>query len=163
MVLQLMDIIKHYHHTITDIYIGMATGLDCMMGLAVLQLNKLPDVHINLWCCIPGQNQTKYFSSEEKRVYQYILSQVSPEQIVWVNDGDCTPENLKSRNRYMVDHGDELISFWSTERYKSGTYSAMMYGKKVNKPVYNVHPFDMSKRAYYHHPDVSKIGKDEII
>lgn len=152
MVTQLIDLLVYLPYQVDKLYNGMATGLDMMMALAVINFNAAYNQDIKLICCIPGLNQTRYFSNEELRVYRYILSKIPDEQIIYVSNKSCDPRVLKKRNQFMIDRADELLSFWDFERYRSGTYSAMCYAKKRKVPVLNTHPKHMDDRSYWFIP-----------
>lgn len=153
----IQDLILSSKVPVGEVYIGMASGLDIMAGLAVLNFNKQYKQDIKLFCCIPGKNQTDKFTDKEKRIYDYILSKVPEEQVLVLSQEDCTGKVLKARSRFMIDHADMLISFWDGYKFKSGSWSAINYAAtKANKPVYNVNPFNFDDRGYYYHPDKTR-------
>lgn len=111
-----------------NFYCGMATGFDIEAAEIVMRYKKNYD--IKLCACIPCEEQSKYYSSRDKRRYEQILS-VCDEKIVFSSKyvAGC----MQERDRFLVDNCDVLICF--LRKNKGGTYYTVKYAKSLDKKI----------------------------
>lgn len=110
---------------------GMALGVDTVFALAVLELKK-EGIDIKLHCAIPCRNQSKKWTSKDKKMYDYILSKADIVNIV--SNEEYKPYLMQKRNSYMVNLSDFIIAVWSGDT-NSGTYNCIRYANKQKKPI----------------------------
>ena len=153
MVTQLIDFIAYRPYRIDKMYITMGTGLDMMMALAVINFNAAYKQNVKLIACISDTGHMDSFSPGEKRIHDYILSNLPEEQILLFEEKRYPNRDiLEKRNQLMIYCADELLSFWDYEKYTSETYKTMQLAKANNIPVFNVHPKLMDERGYWFNP-----------
>lgn len=143
------DIISFFttNNCYEKVFIGMASGIDLLAGLAVINFNKTFKQNIKLICCIPGKNQTEKFTDKEKEIYDYILK--NSNEIIQLSENVCSAKEFKERNQYMIDNSDELLSYWNGQKTHSGTYSAISYAYKKDKKITVVNPLNLNMRYDY--------------
>lgn len=111
---------------------GMATGSDLYFAEAVLALReKLPD--ITLEAAIPWSGQADGWTEEQKQRYNAVREQCDYETIV---SARYTPDCLKRRNEYMVDHSALVIAAYSGA--SGGTRNTMLYAMRHNVELYEI-------------------------
>ena len=87
---------------------GMALGCDLLCAEVVLSLRSdFPD--IKLECALPCPQQTKFWTDEQRNIYQEILSESNYINIMSPNYSTAC---LHIRNNYMVKKSDSLIAIW---------------------------------------------------
>jgi len=115
---------------------GMALGVDTVFALAVLDLRDKKGYKIQLHCAVPCHNLTEpWFDDEDIWRFNNILERA--DEVVYVTDSDYVPGCLEERNRYMVNHSDEVIAVWNGEK-KGGTFHCISYADFKKKPVMNI-------------------------
>ena len=111
---------------------GMATGCDFYFAEAVLALrNKLLD--ITLEAAIPHLGQADGWSLQNQARYALIRSQCDYETIVTDN---YTPDCMRRRNEYMVDHSALLIAAYSGAA--GGTRNTILYAMRHDVEIYEI-------------------------
>ena len=119
----------------TDAITGMALGVDTVFALAVLDLRN-KGYKIRLHCAVPCRNLTEpWFDDEDIWRFGNILERA--DEVVYVTDSEYVPGCLEERNKYMVNHSDEVIAVWNGEK-KGGTFHCISYANFKNKPVTNI-------------------------
>lgn len=126
------EILKKYQ--VQTAYTGMALGTDTVFANAVLDLKK-EGMDIRLECVLPCLNQDKKWSKRDQKHYQEILQ--AADEVILLSEEEYSPELMRIRNRWLVDHADMLIAVWDGSN--SGTSNCIRYAiPKI--PVYRICP-----------------------
>ena len=119
----------------TDAITGMALGVDTIFALAVINLRDEKKYPIKLHCAVPCHNLSEpWFNDEDINRFQHILDVA--DEVVYVTDSDYVQGCLEKRNKYMVDHSDEVISVWTGSA--GGTKHCIEYAQYKGKVVTNI-------------------------
>lgn len=111
---------------------GMATGCDFYFAEAVLALrDKLPG--ITLEAAIPHVGQAESWNSAHQKRHEAIREQCDYETVVAKS---YTPDCMKRRNEYMVDHSALVIAAYSGSA--GGTRNTMLYALRQNVELYEI-------------------------
>lgn len=117
---------------ITAFYVGGALGFDTIAAEAVLsQREAYPDLTLHL--ALPGRNQTEGWGEPDLARYEHILAHASS---VWYAAELCSPESMRRRNRYLVDHASRCIAY--LRRMRGGTLYTVNYALDSGIPVDNL-------------------------
>ena len=117
---------------VTDFYVGGAQGFDTLAAEAVLRMRLLfPSLSLHL--ALPGRDQTKGWSSQDLSRYETILQSAAE---VWYAAELCSPESMRRRNRYLVDHSGRCIAY--LRRMRGGTLYTVNYALDSEIPVDNL-------------------------
>ena len=101
---------------VTHFISGMALGVDMYAAEIVLELKKqYPQITLD-----------RYFSIAEQCDQETMLQR------------QYTPDCLRKRNRYMVDHADIVLAVWNGS--PSGTGQTVWYAGETGKPVWILRP-----------------------
>ena len=120
-------------------FCGCALGFDLICADVVLELSK--EYPVKLVAVIPCDNQSALWSDYNRLMYGRIIKEVH----YAIKTGDrASPENMRIRNRYMVDHSELCVAFY--ERKKSGTAYTVNYALRNKKRVINV--YEMIENGY---------------
>lgn len=106
---------------VTEFYVGGAQGFDTLAAECVLQ-KQAQHPALSLHLALPGQNQTSGWSAADKARYTKVLQKASE---VWYASELCSPESMKRRNRYLVDHAGRCIAY--LRRMRGGTLYTVNY------------------------------------
>lgn len=111
-----------------NFYCGMASGFDMYAAEIVLKYKE--NYPVRLCACVPCEEQSKYFSSEDKLRYKNILC-AADEKIVFSSEyvAGC----MQERDRFLVDNCDVLVSY--LRKKTGGTFYTVNYAKKQNKKI----------------------------
>ncbi|NLI53405.1 MAG: DUF1273 domain-containing protein [Clostridiales bacterium] len=105
----------------TEFYVGGAQGFDTLAAEAVLRLQaQSPGLSLHL--ALPGRDQTEGWSESDCARYEAILSGAAS---VWYAAERCSPESMRRRNRYLVDHAGRCIAY--LRRMRGGTLYTVNY------------------------------------
>ena len=117
---------------VTAFYVGGAQGFDTLAAECVLRERKTnPELTLHL--ALPGQNQTNGWSARDQARYEAILREANE---VWYASELCSPESMKRRNRYLVDHAGRCIAY--LRRMRGGTLYTVNYALDSEIPVDNL-------------------------
>ena len=117
---------------VTDFYVGGAQGFDTLAAEAVLRMRWLfPSLSLHL--ALPGRDQTKGWSCLDLSRYETILQSAAE---VWYAAELCSPESMRRRNRYLVDHAGRCIAY--LRRMHGGTLYTVNYALDSGIPVDNL-------------------------
>ena len=119
----------------TEAITGMALGTDQIFALAVLEL-KESGKDIKLTCAIPCKAQDSKWKPESRKLYHEILSKA--DSVVQVSELEYEPRLMQQRNRWMVDHANEVIAVWNGNA--SGTKNCVDYARNLGKDVIWIDP-----------------------
>lgn len=119
----------------TEAITGMALGTDQIFALAVLEL-KESGKDIKLTCAIPCKDHDSKWKPESRKLYHEILAKA--DSAVQVSNQEYEPRLMQQRNRWMVDHADEVIAVWNGNA--SGTKNCVDYAQSCRKDVIWIDP-----------------------
>ena len=94
---------------VTHFISGMAQGVDMYAAEIVLELKK-QHPQITLECAIPYERQAAYWPEPLRNRYFSIAERCDRETML---QRQYTPDCLRKRNRYMVDHADIVLAVWN--------------------------------------------------
>ena len=111
---------------------GGALGFDTLAAQSVLSLKReYPDIKLIL--VLPCTTQTKYWSEENKRIYNNILLQADDVEYIEKNySRGC----MFARNRKLVDTSSLCVCYLS--KNKGGTAYTVNYAKHMRKEIINL-------------------------
>ena len=129
----LLDIIERvYNDGVRRFYNGGAYGFDLEAARAVLLFKMShPDVSLHIFVPCPGQSAR--WSIENKRIYDYVLSQadtvdtLSPHYF-----NGC----MQFRNSRLIDAADILIAY--VGKTSGGSYQTLTQAQRKGLTVYNI-------------------------
>ena len=110
---------------------GMATGFDMNAAQCVIKYKK--QYGVKLIACIPCTEQAERFSAKDKALYGRIINECDEVEVLSDNYYDGC---MLSRNRYMVDNCDVLVSFLRHRR--GGTYYTVNYAQASDKKIIEI-------------------------
>lgn len=128
--------------TISDLYaegarhfrVGMAEGFDLAAGRAVVDM-MLIHSDIILEACIPWPTFAARFTTEERSVYDNILSHAA---IVRYSDNAYHPAIFRHRNDMLVEGADVVVAWW--RGITGGTAYTVKKAKKLGCRIINIYP-----------------------
>lgn len=103
---------------------GMAPGID-MWAASIVRNILVKDPRIHLVCAIPYADQSKSYAPDQLYDYNMLLNRAS--QVFCISD-KYTPDCLRKRNQFMVDHSSKLIAV--VNNYSSGTGMTINMAKR---------------------------------
>ena len=117
--------------------VGGALGFDTVAALCVLEL--LPEYpHLELELVIPCPEQTRGWSDDCKRVYNYVMKEAKRVECV---SNRYTNHCMHDRNRRLVDESQVCIAF--LQKSTGGTAYTYSYALRQGLEVINL--YDMIK------------------
>ena len=122
--------LRGYRHFIS----GMAQGVDMYAAEIVLEL-KEKHPQITLECAIPYERQAVRWPEALRNRYFSIAERCDRETML---QRQYTPDCLRKRNQYMVDHSDIVLAVWNGG--PSGTGQTVWYARENGKPVWILRP-----------------------
>ena len=90
---------------------------------------------ITLECAIPYERQAVRWPEALRNRYFSIAERCDRETML---QRQYTPDCLRKRNRYMVDHADIVLAVWNGS--PSGTGQTVWYARETGKPVWILWP-----------------------
>lgn len=122
---------------VTHFITGMALGVDMYAAEIVLDLkSKYP--HITLESAIPCETQAIKWSVASRERYYNIAAKCDKETML---QREYTPDCMDKRNRYMVDHADDILAVWNG--CPSGTGNTVRYAHKKGKTIIVINPVSL--------------------
>lgn len=128
---------KYINKGFVNFLSGMANGSDIIFAKAVINLkNKYP--HILLHGIIPFLNQNKYYSNEDKKIYDDLIKKCDTIRIISVEySANC----YKIRNEFLVKNSSVLLAItYNIEMHRSGTTQTINMAIKNGVGVVKVDP-----------------------
>ncbi len=110
---------------------GMALGWDQAIAKACIELG------IPFEAAIPFQGQESRWPATSQDDYWEILTHA--DDIHVLSDSSYSPSLMEARNRWMVDHSDEVVALWN-KLQSGGTWNCIQYAFSKGKPVINYWP-----------------------
>lgn len=117
---------------VTDFYVGGAQGFDTLAAQAVLRRCH-DDPSLSLHLALPGRDQAEGWRECDLARYEDILSRAAS---VWYSAKRCSPESMRRRNRYLVDHAGRCVAY--LRRMRGGTLYTVNYALESGIPVDNL-------------------------
>ena len=111
---------------------GGAIGFDTLAALCVLELKeKYPNIKLDLK--LPCRDQSKAWNDNEKKVYEYIISQAAT--VEYVTDS-YTAWCMHERNRRLVNGSQVCIAYLTQSQ--GGTAYTFAYALEKDLEVINI-------------------------
>ncbi len=119
-----------------DFYAGGAIGFDTLAAEAVIRLRKIyPHIRLNLVLPCSRDEQTKYWTAEQKEEYDRILSLAdTAEYIADVYSTDC----MKKRNARLTELADCFVCYYDKKRPVGGTVQTLRMAAKKGIKIINL-------------------------
>lgn len=115
-----------------DFIAGGARGFDTLAAETVLRLREeFPGIRLIL--ALPCQDQTRGWSSMDKKCYEEICQAAD---LVHYTGKRYTMDCMMRRNRFMVDNSASCIFYLTNQR--SGTYKTVSYAMEQERQLYNI-------------------------
>lgn len=115
-----------------DFYAGGALGFDTLAALTVLRL-KMVYKNIKLHLILPCKNQAEKWNSEDRRMYEKIISE--SDSVEYVSE-EYTPYCMNRRNRALVDRTGFCIAYCT--QTSGGTAYTIGYAMDSGTEVENI-------------------------
>lgn len=110
---------------------GGAIGFDLLCAELILEAKKYAEVTLTL--AIPCKNQEKYYSRENKEIYKKVLE--GADKVLTLSEfyhRGC----MHTRNRFMVDNSDFLVSYCI--KTEGGSYYTRCYALEKKKHIIDI-------------------------
>lgn len=125
------EIVKAVNGGYQYFIIGMATGIDTLAAKLIIKAKcEYENLGIFFEAALPCGEQDKYWMPEQKAEYRKLLGYADRVTLVSAN---YTPDCMKARNRYMVDHSSMVIAVWDGQSF--GTKWTVDYAQRKKKKV----------------------------
>lgn len=108
---------------------GMALGWDQAVAAACV------DLDIPYIAAVPFVGQEGQWPEAARKQYYYLINRSV--QAVVVSPGSYSARAMETRNRWMVDRGDEVLALFDGF-VGGGTANCIHYAEKKGKPVQNL-------------------------
>ena len=132
---KLFDVVEAlYQSGITHFICGMARGSDFYFCEAVLRLRE-EHADIRLEAALPFEEQAAQWSEEDRNRYFRLVSQCDYETLIQT---EYSPDCMKKRNYYMVDHATVLVAVYDGQF--GGSVQTMNYAKRKGLEIIEVKP-----------------------
>lgn len=113
---------------------GFAEGVDLIAAKIVLDL-KNEGYDIDLEAALPGMNQAKCWTADQKELYYMLLDLADHRTCV---DQTMTKYSCLKRDEYMVDQSDLVIAVFDGK--KGGTAYTLRYARGKKRNLWIVDP-----------------------
>lgn len=113
---------------------GFAEGVDLIAAKIVLEL-KNEGYEIDLEAALPGMNQAKCWTADQKELYYMLLDLADHRTCV---DQTMTKYSCLKRDEYMVDQSDLVIAVFDGK--KGGTAYTLRYARGKKRNLWIVDP-----------------------
>ena len=119
----------------TELFDGMALGVDTIAAMAALELRDL-GYNIKLHACIPCAGQDKLWNISDRVRYQELLERA--DEVEYVSKQEYSPQLMKERNHFMVDECVEGLAVINSDMSlsKTGTQECINYAEKNESDNY---------------------------
>lgn len=124
-------------------YCGAARGADILFGEQFLAIKKEHFSDLCLVCVIPYEGQANNWTNAWRDRYFSLLEHADCEVLI---SARYTSDCYHSRNRYMVDHADALLSVFNGQ-HSGGTFYTTKYAYQRNKEIVIISPETLSKKV----------------
>lgn len=113
------------HYRPSKVISGMALGWDTALAEAALELG------IPLVAAVPFAGQELRWPATSQKRYRDILGRA--EEVVIVSPGSYAVWKMQTRNEWMVDHCDKLLTLWDGS--EGGTGNCVAYARRVQREM----------------------------
>ena len=120
---------------VTDMYSGMAEGVDIWCSRVVLFLRK-ENPALRLHCVLPHEGQADKWSASAQERYRLILNQADSADYISRKYYDGC---MIDRNHRLVDAAAHLLAVYNGER-RGGTAATVRYAQKLGRDIWIVDP-----------------------
>ena len=116
------------------IYEGQAPGIDLIAALAAWR-GKIPYEAVLPFAGHRSMMKTAFWQD------MWSTAGSHAERVEVLSDSETYPGHwcMHNRNRYMVDHADEVLAVWDGGE-SGGTWSTVKYARSKKKPVHILNP-----------------------
>lgn len=123
---------------VTDLFSGMALGVDAWAAQVVLTLRE-GDPRLKLHCVLPCKNQDARWNAAARKTYHAILEQADTIQYV---SQDYYNGCMLDRNRRLVDLADVLLAVYDGKP-AGGTAATVRYARNQQKEIICIEPISL--------------------
>lgn len=109
---------------------GGAKGFDTLAAEAVLR--HAAGGTARLFLALPGLDQTAGWEIADVARYESVLAAAG----VWYAAEQCSPDSMRRRNRFLVDHAGKCVAY--LRRMRGGTLYTVRYALENGVPVENL-------------------------
>lgn len=127
----------------TELYTGMALGVDQLAALAILDLRD-EGLCIKLHAAVPCRGHSSRWPKTSRDLYDAILSKC--DTVTLVTDAPYSAPLMQRRNAWMADRADLILAVWDGS--PGGTKNCVDYARKTGKPVWRHDPFIPGNRGW---------------
>ena len=132
---RLFDVVEAlYQSGITHFISGMARGSDFFFCEAVLRLRE-EHREITLEAALPYEEQMARWLEEDRNRYFSLVSQCDYETLL---QSAYSPDCMKKRNQYMVDHAVVLVAVYDGQF--GGTMQTVNYARRKGLEIIEIRP-----------------------
>jgi len=132
---KLFDVVEAlYQSGITHFICGMARGSDFYFCEEVLRLRE-EQSGITLEAALPYEEQAAEWSEEDRNRYFRLVSQCDYETLL---QREYSPDCMKKRNYYMVDHAAVLVAVYDGQF--GGTTQTVNYARRKGLEIIEMTP-----------------------
>jgi uncharacterized phage-like protein YoqJ len=124
-----------------ELITGMALGIDTLFALIGIERG------LKITAAIPCDDQERMWPVASKQMYYMILNNPLVTKVV-VSPGPYAAWKMQTRNEWMVDYGDKLISVW--DGTKGGTFNCITYATMRKKEIIRIDPNDFEDKMDIH-------------
>ena len=132
---KLFDVVEALHQSgITHFISGMARGSDFYFCEAVLKLRE-EHGEVTLEAALPYEEQAVQWPEEDRDRYFRLVSQCDYETLIQTA---FSPDCMKKRNHYLVDHATVLIAVYDGQ--VGGTMQTVNYARRKGLEIITISP-----------------------
>lgn len=113
---------------VTTVIAGGALGWDTALAEAAIRLKR----YLILALPFPGF-EDRWPSESKARLYAHMAQ---ADEHYFVREAGYAAWKMQERNKWMVDHCDEVLALWNGT--SGGTSNCIAYANKVGKPINNL-------------------------
>lgn len=121
--------VEHLHYNRpTSVIVGMALGWDQAVAAACVTLG------IPFIAAVPFEGQESRWPEESQQRYFRLLGHAERVEVISEYPGSRA---MELRNRWMVDHADEMLALWNGDLL-GGTANCIRYAEQRGRPITNL-------------------------
>lgn len=124
---------------VTDMYSGMAEGVDIWCSRILLFLRK-ENPALRLHCILPHEGQADKWAPASQELYRSILAQADSVEYV---SREYRKNCMLERNRRLVDQAGRLLAVYNGE-WRGGTAATLRYARKMGRALIVIDPLTRS-------------------
>lgn len=138
----------------TTFITGGAIGVDTYAAQIVINA-KTVYPNIKLYIAVPFRGFTKYWTDTQRDEFADTIRKCDGFKVICDKPSKYA---YHARNRFMVDHADLVIAYWSG-KHSGGTYATVQYAQQTGTKIVNCYPSEKSKDFS---PIFERLSKDNI-